>query len=374
MRILVAGLTGQLGAGVVEAAEDLGFELIPVVRSLHGHRPEQRLERLFADLPRLREATVEGDVTLPRWGLDDCLDRLAPEVDAVLNVAAETNWAAPARRLTAVNVLGAVNGRRLAAALTARHPRCAAYCYASSVFAAGGRTGLVPEDRFGPERNRTAYEQSKWLAEEALLNDPGEEAPPLAIARIGGLLGNSRTGATARRHSLYLLADRLDHVVGRVLPLDPRGRVDMLPREQAGEALLRFVGSAVRLACAEPLIAHVCAGESAPTTRSLFDTLRALDVYGRVSRPRLVPLPGQASLVASNQLERFRAFPPRWRNAIEGMRYLTLDRVFERERLARLLAGQVPSPPVELIVRLAFGLDPGPGSRAASPSLARFAG
>lgn len=370
----MAGATGQLGAGVVEAAADLGCELVPVVRSLHGRRPAERLERLFGDRPGLRAAAIAGDVTLPRWGLDEHLDRLAAEVDAVLNVAAETNWAAPARRMAAVNVLGAINGRRLASALAKRHPRCAAYCHASSVFVAGGRTGLVPENRFGPDAYRTPYEHSKWLAEDALLSDPADGGPPLAIARMGGLLGNSKTGATARRHSLYLLADRLDRLPGGVLPLDPKGRVDMLPREQAGAALLRFVASAVRLASGEPLIVHVCAGESAPTTRSLFDTVRALDVHGRVSRVRLLPLPGEASLVAANQLGRFHALPSRWRNAITGLRYLTLDRVFERERLARLLGGRVPSPPVESIARLAFGLEPAPGSRNSFDVLARFAG
>ena len=373
----MAGVTGQLGQGIVEAAAESGDEIVPVVRRMARREPARRLERLFPDRPELAERVLEGDVTLPRWGLDDgALDRLASEVDAVLNVAAETNWAAPARRLAAVNVLGGIGGAEVAAALRARHPRCGAYCYASSVHTAGGREGRVPETPFGPDRYRTPYEHSKWIAERALLDPVRQDGGiSIGIARVGGLLGNSKTGATAKRNSLYLLADRWERLPGKILPLAGRGRIDMLPRDLAGRLLLRFAGGVLRLALPDPQLAHVCAGESAPTAAALFSTLRSLDHHGAGPRGHTAPVPVSMVRWISGNLDRFHDLPTRTRNMVVGMRYLAFDRVFERARLSRLVSGPLPAPSVETLARLAFELpsnDPSPWE--VGPHLARFRG
>jgi thioester reductase-like protein len=377
MRVLLAGSTGQLGAGVREVAAAAEVELIPVVRPRAGLGARARAGRLFAGQPEVAAQTLEGDVRLPRWGLDEeQVDALASRVDAVLNVAAETNWAADTARLSAVNHLGAVNGQALAEALRARHGRCGAYVYASSIYVAGDLSGSVPETPLPANAGRTIYEQSKWLAERSLLHGARQgEGVPLGIARMGGLLGSSRSGETAKRNSLYLLADRWEELPASLLPVVSGGRVDMLPRDIAAAALLGFLAATVRKASQEPQLVHVCAGESAPTTEALVAALRSGDRFGAMAAPRTLSLPAAPLLYLTQNVDRFFELPERWRNMIMGLRYLAFERIFERARLARLLRDPLPSASLELIASLAFGLPearPEPWEPAAE--LARFAG
>lgn len=373
MRILVAGLTGQLGHGLVEVAADRDVELVPLARRVGRRDARARLGRIFPAAPELAERTIEGDVTAPFWGLDGGrVRRLAGDLDVVLDLAGETNWAAPVRRLTAVNVLGGINGQQLAAAL-GRDGEPPLYCYASSIHAAGAVLGTVPELPFPARGERTAYEQTKWLAERRLL-DAARSGPPTAIARIGGLLGNSRTGATAKRNSLYMLADRWRSLPGKVLPIVPRGRVDMLPRDDAARLLLDMLERLRAEPSAEPTIAHVCAGEAAPTTAAFVAAIRYA-VEGRAVPRRTVPVPPRALVWASGNLDRLRAFPAPEQNLLVGLRYLALDRVFERTTLASLVDSPLPRPSAEQLARLAFEVPPPAAPAPAGDRvLARFAG
>jgi nucleoside-diphosphate-sugar epimerase len=377
MRFLLAGVTGQLGHGIVEASADRADQLIPVLRP-HGRlTPGERMRRLFPARAELAEHALAGDVSRPSWGLEPGqLRRLARDIDGVINVAAETDWSVSARRLAAVNTLGAVRGHDLARALARESGRRMTYCWASSVHVAGSATGLIAEQPLGPDGRRTPYEHSKWLGEQALLDPQRRGEVSTAIARIGGLLGNSQTGATARRHSLYMLADRWSRLPARVLPVVRGGRVDMLPREQAGDLLLRFASAAVRLSEPDPLLVHVCAGEAAPTTDALLAALGSIDITGRISRPRPVVVPARALMWMSENLDRVHALAPSWRNVVVGTRYLALDRIFERGRLARLVARPLPAPTVEEIARLAFELPctEQPDPRELDRPLARFGG
>lgn len=386
MRILVAGLTGQLGHGLASRAAAAGVELVPVVRPVGRWSAATRVRRTFPQLPELAGAAVAGDVTQPHWGLEpEQLDRLASDVDLVLNVAAETNWAAPARRLHQVNVVGALHGLTLARRLRERHPRCGAYVHASSVFVAGGRVGVVPEVPFGPDSQRTEYEHSKWLAEHYLLRrvaEPGaasgangRRGPQVAvgIARIGGLLGDATTGHTAKLSSLYQLA-AARHRRWPWVPVTSQGRVDMLPRDRAADALVHFALGVLRLADPRPQIAHVCAGEHAPTLRSVLAAFADLDPHQVHAPLRAVPAPEQPLLWLSTELPRLQRLAPTAANIVTGLRYLCLNRVFERDRLARFLPGDPPAVTAELIARLAFDL-PAPASRprALDRPFARYA-
>lgn len=353
MRILVAGITGQLGRGLVEVAADRDVEIVPLARRV-GRRDAATRVRRTLRAGELAERTIEGDVSAPYWGLDRfSLRELAGSVDVVLNLAGETNWAAPTRRLVAVNALGATHGHAVARAL-AGSGEPPLYCYASSIHAAGAVLGQVPEVPFGALARRTPYEHAKWLAERRLL-DPVRVAdgPPVVIARIGGLVGNSATGETAKRNSLYMLADRLDLLPGGVLPLVRRGRVDMLPRDVAADLLLGLLEHARERPPATPLIAHVCAGEAAPTAEALLAALRGLD-GGAVRVPRSVRMPARPVVWASQNFDRVSELSLAQRNALIGLRYVALDRWFERRRLAAAVGGPLPAPSADELARLAF--------------------
>jgi nucleoside-diphosphate-sugar epimerase len=375
VNVLLAGVTGQLGQGLAEHAAECGVTLFPLVRPVAGLNGPARLARTLPGIADLAARTVTGDVGVRLWGLtDETLDRLAPRVDVVLNVAAQTNWAAPARDLHRVNVTGALEGLRVAAALRRRHPRCGAYVYASSVYVAGGRTGLVPEHPFGPGDDRTEYEHTKWLAEHRLLHRARRpDEPAVGVARIGGLLGDSVTGRTAKRNSLYQLAALLRRGPG-VVPVARGGRVDMLPRDLAARALLAFTAGVLRLQPDEPQLAHVCAGERAPTFLSVLHALSDLDPRALAGRPhRTVPVPSHLLFRLSTDLPDLTPLPPRVHNAVVGLRYVALDRVFERHRLARFVDGPLPAADPGLVARLAFGaVRPSPDRAEPDRPLARF--
>jgi len=374
VRLLVAGLTGQLGHGLVEAAERADVELVPLVRPTARRRAADRVTRLFGP-GALGDRTLEGDVTQPLWGLDESrLPELAAELDGVLDLAAEVDWTAGDEALFTTNVLGATHGLELARRLSAAGGRCRLFCLASSVHVAGARTGQVPEQRLGPDGSRTRYEQSKWEAEEAVLH-PGREpgAPRVLVARIGGLIGSSETGATVRRNSLYMLADEWDRARGGVIPAFGRGRVDMLPRDVAGQLLLRAARGALEESAPVPEIVHVCAGEAAPRTDAVIEIARSLDATGRLAPKRRIPLPAPALAWVTQNAERFLPLSRRDGNALVGTRYLALDRTFERNALAALVGDDLPAPAAEEIARLTFEVGPPPVRPLPAGSLARYA-
>lgn len=351
MKLLLTGVTGQLGTAVAEVAADRGVELVPLVR---GERPGRiPLARTF---PKLAQAQLVGDVRLPAWGLsDEALDELSDSVDAVVNLAGDTNWAGSGRDLHAVNVLGARYGLEVTRQLRQRSGRRVLYCHASSIFVSGGLTGRIAEQQLGTDRHRTAYENSKWTAERELATRLLPEDRDVLICRVAALLGDSRTGQTLKRNSLYLLAERWDEVPGRVLPAMPGARVDVLPRDFAAATLLDAVAGALRAeARSEPVVFHLAAGECAPTTRALLETARAVSPSSFGRWIRMVPVTAGQVLWLSGNAERFWPLTQAWRNSMIGLRYIGLDRVMERGTLAGLVHGPLPAPSTELIARLLF--------------------
>lgn len=378
MRLLVSGLTGQLGAGLAEVSAARSLELVPLLRAGRGRGARDRLRRLFPDRPELASSVQAGDVTLPAWGLEDAaIGRLAGEVDGVLNLAGLTDWAASESELFAANSLGPLHGWELARELGRRGGRCRLYCHVSSIHVAGARVGHIAEAPLGPDASRTRYEHSKWVAEQSLLATAAAadgSGPATLICRVGGLVGSLASGsAPARRSSLYMLADHLDDLPAGRLPIARGGRVDMLPRDVAADALASLVVAVHRLGPPEPLIVHVCAGELAPLTETVLSMLASLDAGGsrRVPRPLHVPLSWITWL--TENLDRAAPLSPAWQNAVVGLRYLSLDRVFERARLASLIGPALPAVSVEDLVRIAFDL-PATEAGAAGSDLARFQG
>lgn len=367
MRLLLAGITGQLGTALAEHGD---AQIVPLIRADRpGRVPFGRTH------PELAPDSIAGDIRQAWWGLSERdLDGLAGTVDAVVNLAGETNWAGSGRELYAANVLGAVHGLDVARELQRRSGQHMIYCYASSIFAAGGAVGRIAEAPLPADRHRTAYEQSKWLAERELVtrHQPGD--PDVLIARIGALLGDSRTGQTRRRNSLYLLAQRWDELPGRLLPAMRGARVDVLPRDQAATVLLGALSGTLRAGpWAEPVTVHVSAGEQAPTIRGLLEAARSVSPLTFGKWVRLVPATAEQILWLSANAERFLPLTQEWRNAMIGLRYIGLDRVMERGRLAGLVAGPLPAPGAELLARLLFDLPPAIRPQApADPGLARF--
>ncbi|WP_084551263.1 SDR family oxidoreductase [Actinomadura rifamycini] len=372
MRLLVAGATGQLGAGLLETMGEAGCTMIPLLRVPEPGR--RTAGRLRPPDPALVGEPVRGDVRVHRWGLDEAaVRRLADEADAVVNLAGQTNWAGRGSDIYATHVLGAEHGYLLARELTALSGRRIPYLYAGSAYAAGGAVGAVAEQPYPRRADRTVYEQAKLLAERRLTALAGEDSP-LLILRLCALVGNSATGRTLRRNSLYMLADRWDDLPGGVLPAMPAARVDALPRDVAARTLLRAVRRLAGLPGTEALICHLGLGETAPSVRGLLDAAFTADPERFRRAPRVVSASARQIVWTSQNAHRFLPLTPTAHNALIGLRYVGLDRVFDRSRLAALLGGGLPEAGLGLLAGLLFGPPRRPDAVAAGGSMARFPG
>ncbi|MEC4015029.1 SDR family oxidoreductase [Streptomyces sp. H27-D2] len=371
MRILVAGLTGQVGQGLLEACHASGDDA-PSVIGLVRRRP--RAAHIMGESVTQQ---VVGDVRSAGWGLSETdLDQLG-EIDAVLNLSGATDWTASHAALDQVNVLGAVHGLDLSKALSERLGRPVPYLSASSVFVAGLSDGVVVEDLLPPNVDRTPYELSKWTAERALMARARRTDHPLALARVGGVVGNSLTARTTRRSSLYQLVSRREEDKRlRVLPAQRGARVDTLPRDVIGESLLRMLGQGRRNGFADwrsGTIAQVAAGERAPTLAALLAQLESMDTGSRYCVPRLVPASRSMLEMVTRVGTRYVRWSRQTGNRLHGLRYVTVDRVFERTRFAGLTGGWLPAVPLETILRVTFDLhEQHPTAPVANLPLGRF--
>lgn len=338
MRLLVSGITGQLGAGLLEVAAARGIEVVPVIREKRGVSVEDRVLDLLADHTSVVKQVVAGDVTLPNWGIDvyDITERCG-KFDAVVNLAALTDWCAKSESLNQTNIGSAVNGLDLAESMRKRG-HDVVFSHASSVYSVGSADGLIEEAQFTQAATRTAYEQSKFLAEQALFDRSGDV--PVLIGRLTALIGSWSNGETLRRNSYYLLADHWRKYPGGIVPLPRSGRIDMLPRDMSA-ALLLDATEGQRAIGTHTEIVHIAAGESAPTTVELLRVVQKSAAPGERKVPRVFPLPARPVRWMSERVERTNMNKIQ-KSLLMGMRYFALDRVFDRTRLGELIDEPLP--------------------------------
>ena len=157
MRLLVAGITGQLGAGIVESCDAELVDLVPLGAPARDAWASARLRSAFPDRADLAAEAVEGDVTARALGPGR--GHAAAPGGRGRRRAQRRGRDQLGRRqaaLHAVNVLGALRGYQLAQALGEAAGTRKLYCYASSIHAAGGAEGSLPELPFGRHEHRTA--------------------------------------------------------------------------------------------------------------------------------------------------------------------------------------------------------------------------
>jgi len=211
--VFLTGATGFLGAYIVaEILKTTQAELFCLVRPKRGENSKLRIEKQMrhydvwpqeADWQQAWDSrlhVVEGDVTLPRMGLQDAVyETLARQVDAIFNGAAHVNFIYPYEALRATNVLGLHEIIQFAF-----HTRIKPVHHLSTaaIWPMGAQYTFRERDSIDHYKLlNLGYDEAKWVGEKCLLN-AAERGLPVARYRPGEVGGDSVTGRCVTDHFL----------------------------------------------------------------------------------------------------------------------------------------------------------------------------
>ncbi|MCF3119146.1 amino acid adenylation domain-containing protein [Streptomyces arenae] len=201
-QVLLTGATGFLGAFLLDRLLHLTDStvhcLIRATDEPHARRRLTAAMRRFGlttDDTWRRVIAVPGDLASPGLGLSvDGFDALARTVDTVVHSGAQVNFAYPYAALRPANVDGTRTLLRLA---TTHHLKPIHHVSTIDTVTGDGFLGQEqpPQDTRlqDPDRLRTGYAQSKWVAESLLL-EAARHGLPLIVYRPCEISGASGRG------------------------------------------------------------------------------------------------------------------------------------------------------------------------------------
>jgi nucleoside-diphosphate-sugar epimerase len=209
---LLTGASGYVGG---QLADTLGGDVIPLVRTPGG----------------------AGDLCAP-----DAFAGIDPgQVTRIVHAAAVTRFNVDRETARRVNLEGTIR----VAEFAERCPRLESLVYLSTLYAAGRRTGDIPEEALADPGFVNEYEWSKHAAETALL----ERDLPVRIARLPTLIADDDAGGSVGQHNAF----------HSTLKLYYSGLLSLLPGDPGTPLTLASAGYAVRalLEATDP-VTHAC--------------------------------------------------------------------------------------------------------------------
>ena len=210
--IFLTGFPGFIAGRLVErlAREDTQFFIL--VQPQFVEKASEAIERIAKQTaaPLENFALIEGDITQLQLGIsDEDLATIRDETTSVFHLAAAYDLAIDKATATRVNLEGTRNVNELVRSL----PHLRRYNYVSTCYVAGKRKGRVLESELEHHAGfRNFYEETKYLAEmevEKLKADL-----PVTIFRPSVVVGDSKTGETAKYDGIYYLIQYLRKAPG----------------------------------------------------------------------------------------------------------------------------------------------------------------
>jgi fatty acid CoA ligase FadD9 len=219
-KILITGATGFLGFHLLceLLSQYVDAQFVVLVRAenedmarlrvLETTAIQQRHE--FSESETLRMEFICGDLSQPRFGLDEALfNQLAQDIDSIYHVGAIVNWVWGYATMRDTNVLGTIELLKLATTHRLK------YFYFVSTISTSNGIAVVPAQPSNPflvdwqgrgpleetstlrrdeAVHRSAYVISKWVAE-TIVKRSIQLGLPGCIMRPGMITGHSETGA-----------------------------------------------------------------------------------------------------------------------------------------------------------------------------------
>jgi thioester reductase-like protein len=236
-RLLVTGADGYVGRLLVEHyLANTDRSLLLWTRAGDTASALARMDGAVTtdDLTQGRVRFAGGDLreAAPFAGVDPC------EVGAIVHLAAVTSFTVDRAAAAAVHRDG--TARVLDLAKTC--PGLESVCLASTIYASGLTSGVVPEGRLDrPPDFANEYERSKWEAEELLAESRLDV--PASVVRLATIVADNETGVVTAHNAVHNTLKLLRHGLLSLMPGDPSTPVYLITGEFAARALGTAVDS-----------------------------------------------------------------------------------------------------------------------------------
>lgn len=280
--VFLTGFPGFIASRLLRRLARDGGRFLLLVQPAFADRAQLELKHIAEETGRSISdfAILSGDITRPDLGLSQAdLEAARAESTIVFHLAAIYDLAVERNLALRVNVEGTHNVNQFARSLLhLRH-----YHYISTCYVAGKRTGRILENELKHEAGfRNYYEETKYLAE--LDVETLKSELPVTIHRPAVVVGDSRTGETAKYDGVYYLIHYLlkwPAVLSTFNIGNSEVALNLVPVDFVVEGMSALaqdsaaIGKTIQLADPEPL-----------STRQLFDSISRC-IAGRESRMTL---------------------------------------------------------------------------------------
>jgi thioester reductase-like protein len=343
MPIFVTGSTGYLGSYLAAGLlRDYRDTLNLLVRAKSQQEARERLWKslqLHLEFPEFSEylntriRIFTGDLTDDRFGLsDDSYHDLVDTTESIIHCAASLNRKSE-RQCLSVNLRGALEVIQLARQAQNRNG-LRRYSHVSTVAVAGRRQDEIVTEDASIDWARSDYDpyaRTKKFGEHMvhqLLPDV-----PTTIFRPAIVLGDSRWPQTTQ----FDMAQAFDVLAKLpVLPLRPNDRIDIVPANYVGKAIVTIH----QKENPAHTIYHLSSGAGSQTFRELTDALAAA---GKTGKPMYLPSLGGPFSGTVHWLSRRGGSTGYGASLLKVFwPYLNWNTVFDNSRVIAELGGEAP--------------------------------
>lgn len=237
--LLITGASGELGHSVLQALSQCKHtnrqRFLILMRDFGGFCMEQRTKILLqlagvGDDDRFQ--AIEGDITDPLV-ITSPEERaeIVEQLTGILHIAADTSFSKLLEPMRRVNVQGTqhiINSARQAGGVPVGH--------VSSLYVSGGHSGAIDEARL-PQAPLfvNAYEQSKWEAEELILDSD----VPACIFRCS-LMPSKSDGIVQRFSAFHLLAALYQQNLVGFVPGLPECPLEIMSTDDTARVIVKL--------------------------------------------------------------------------------------------------------------------------------------
>jgi len=324
--IFMTGFPGFIAGRLVERLADGDTEFFLLIQPKFVDAAMESIGKIARarNVPLENFALVEGDITKPDLGIAaEDLELIRAEATDIFHLAAVYDLAVEKDTAFTVNLEGTKNVNDFVRSIKNLHR----YNYVSTCYVAGKRKGRILETELEHDAGfRNFYEETKFLAEmevERLKKDL-----PVTIFRPSVVVGDSKTGETAKYDGIYYLIHylrRAPQLLRLINVGNTRVRLNLVPVDFVVDSIAALAfdddtaGETLALADPAPL-----------TTAALFDEI-AKKLSGKKS---LFTPPGRVvEVLLSTPIS-----PPITGLPLFGVPYFFIDQEYDTREAGNQLA------------------------------------